>query len=154
MRIQFESYIKEHLDEAYRFAYIYTHSREATEDVVSDSIIKALNKIHRLKKSQYMKTWFYRIIINTAHTYTKKQNREVFIEDTRVAEHGILDDYSEINLKSLFTCLDPEARSIVAMRFFEDMKLSEIAEVTGLNENTVKTKLYGALNKLRKVWEE
>lgn len=124
------------------------------EDVVGEAIVKALNGIGKLKKPQYMKTWFYRIVINTAHTYTKKQSKTVRLEDTVLKEHGVSDDYSKINIESLFKCLNPEQRSIVVLRFFEDMKLSDIAKVMGLNENTVKTKLYNALDKLRKEWEE
>lgn len=153
MRCEFEGYISEHLDEIYRFAYIYTHSREAAEEVVGEAIVKALSKIGGLKSPQYMKTWFYRIVINTAHTYAKKQGREALLGDAAFMEYGASDDYSRLDLESLFRCLDAEQRSIVALRFFEDMRLSDIAKTLKMNENTVKTKLYTALNKLRREWD-
>ena len=40
-------------------------------------------------------------------------------------------------------------KEIIILRYFENMKISEIAEILGLNENTVKTRLYKALNILR-----
>lgn len=45
--------------------------------------------------------------------------------------------------------LPPEAQTVVKLRFYEDMTLREISEVTGWNLNTVKSRLYAGLKKLR-----
>ena len=45
--------------------------------------------------------------------------------------------------------LPPELKTIVLLRYFEDMTLKEIAHVTNINENTVKSRLYASLKKLR-----
>ena len=50
--------------------------------------------------------------------------------------------------------LPEELRTVVVLRFFHDMKLGEVAQVTGVNENTVKTRLYRALRLLRREMEE
>lgn len=146
-RAKFENYITQNLDEVFRFAYMYTKNKEYAEDVISESIVRALSSAASLKKTEYVKTWFYRIVINTANTYMKKQGRTVNIEST--AERSTEDDYSEINLGSMFSLLDDKMRIIVTMRYLEDMKIAEIAKVLGENENTVKTRLYKALKILR-----
>lgn len=146
-RAKFENYITQNLDEVFRFAYMYTKNKEYAEDVISESIVRALSSAASLKKTEYVKTWFYRIVINTANTYMKKQGRTVNIESA--AERSTEDDYSEINLGSMFSLLDDKMRIIVTMRYLEDMKIAEIAKVLGENENTVKTRLYKALKILR-----
>lgn len=146
-RAKFENYITQNLDEVFRFAYMYTKNKEYAEDVISESIVRALSSAASLKKTEYVKTWFYRIVINTANTYMKKQGRTVNIESA--AERSTEDDYSEINLGSMFSLLDDKMRIIVTMRYLEDMKIAEIARVLGENENTVKTRLYKALKILR-----
>lgn len=146
-RAKFENYITQNLDEVFRFAYMYTKNKEYAEDVISESIVRALSSAASLKKTEYVKTWFYRIVINTANTYMKKQSRTVNIESA--AERSTEDDYSEINLGSMFSLLDDKMRIIVTMRYLEDMKIAEIAKVLGENENTVKTRLYKALKILR-----
>lgn len=146
-RAKFENYITQNLDEVFRFAYMYTKNKEYAEDVISESIVRALSSAASLKKTEYVKTWFYRIVINTANTYMKKQGRTVNIEST--AERSTEDDYSEINLGSMLSLLDDKMRIIVTMRYLEDMKIAEIARVLGENENTVKTRLYKALKILR-----
>ena len=45
--------------------------------------------------------------------------------------------------------LDLDVQGIIKLRFFEEMSLKEIADITGLNLNTVKTKLYRGLNLLK-----
>lgn len=50
--------------------------------------------------------------------------------------------------------LEPEAQTIIHLRYFEDLSLKEIGEVTGLNVNTVKTKLYRGLKALKENMEE
>lgn len=71
-------------------------------------------------------------------------------EDRLVSE----DDYSKITLMSIISRLDIKYREIIILRFLEDMQLNEIAEITGVNENTVKTRLYRALEKLKADMEE
>ena len=46
--------------------------------------------------------------------------------------------------------LPKEYLEIITLRYFEDMKLKDISEVIGVNENTVKTRLYKALKILKK----
>ena len=45
--------------------------------------------------------------------------------------------------------LSPEMKTVILLRFFEDMKLEEMAEVLGVNVNTVKSRLYRALRLLK-----
>lgn len=144
----FEKYIAENLDNAYRFAYTFTKNQCDAEDIVSESVVKALAAADSIKNPQYIKPWFYRIISNTAITFLKSKKRfqsaEEF-ENDLTAE----DDYSEVTLMSIINNLDLKYRETVVLRFLENMRISEIAEVTGVNENTVKTRLYRALELLK-----
>ncbi len=144
----FEKYITKNLDNAYRFAYTFTKNQCDAEDIVSESVVKALAAADSIKNPQYIKPWFYRIISNTAVTFLKSKKRfqsaEEF-ENDLTAE----DDYSEVTLMSIINNLDLKYRETVVLRFLENMRISEIAEVTGVNENTVKTRLYRALELLK-----
>ena len=50
--------------------------------------------------------------------------------------------------------LSPREQAVIRLRFFEDMKLEEIAQCTGTNLNTVKSRLYKALKKLKEMTGE
>ena len=97
-----------------------------------------------------MQTWFYRILVNTAIDEIKKRKKQ---------QELIPDDYSldvtneewitGLELYQKVDTLPPKLKTIIILRFFEDKKLSEIAKITKTNENTVKTRLYKALQKLK-----
>lgn len=146
----FESFIAQNLDSAYRFAYTYTKNQQDAEDVVTESVIKALNNITSLKDTKRMKTWFFRIIINTAITYINTRNKVIPFENHTLEDRKVVyDDYSRLNFQQLIRTLDGDYKTIIVLRFFEDMKIADIAEVLQQNENTVKTKLYKALKFLK-----
>ena len=56
---------------------------------------------------------------------------------------------SELEVADLLKVLEEKDRTVIILRFFEDMKLEDIAKVMEENINTVKSRLYRALKKLR-----
>lgn len=143
-------YILDAQADHYRLAFSYVKNRDAALDVVQEAIVKALTKVDALREPSYLKTWFYRILLNESMNYFRK-NRNLVPFDEAVmdwaeedADHGArLDLYDAIERLSF-----PE-QTVVKLRFFEDMKLEEIAQCTNTNLSTVKTRLYKALKKLR-----
>lgn len=149
----FEEYIKENIDNAYRFALVFTRNRFDAEDVVSESVIKALKSVDKIRNVSKIKPWFYRIIKNTAIDNLNKRSAaesKIISADFSENENAVSadDDYSEMNVKSIINSLNEKYRAIVVLRFCENMTLKEIAKTLEISENTVKTRLYAALRKL------
>lgn len=151
----FEQHIIENLNSAYRFAYTYTKNQEDAEDVVNESVVKALKSVHSLKNPTRLKTWFYRIIINTAISYIKRNKSIVYLNPMDMAEmNENSEQLSDIGLEQMIDMLDPKYKSIVVLRYFEDMTLEDIALTLNENVSTIKTRLYKALKILRIEMEE
>ncbi|GKV65408.1 MULTISPECIES: RNA polymerase sigma factor [unclassified Sporosarcina] len=146
-----EKFIIENRESHYRLAYSYVRNKEIALDIVQESIFKALKSVGSLKESTYLKTWFYRIVINTSIDYIRKNQRVSAMDDDNLLVHlpQIEDEFSDIDLQDAIDQLPPEYKTLIILRFFEDLKIDEIAAVTGQNINTVKTRLYSALKKLR-----
>ena len=144
-----EDFIKNNINSAYRFAFTYTKNQQDAEDVVSESIIKAINASGNLKDSSKVKTWFFRIVSNTAISYINR-NKKVIPFDEITDNETYLDSYNFSSLNDVIEKLPKEYLEIITLRYFEDMKLKDISEVIGVNENTVKTRLYKALKILKK----
>lgn len=142
-------YVTKEQNALYRLAYSYTKNESDALDVVQDAIYKALKNADSLKEPQYIKTWFYRILTNTAIDYLRKNQKYQLTDDETQFEAADRDNYQELDLDILFQVLSPQQRLIIVMRYFEDMRLNDIAEILGENLNTVKSRLYGALKKLR-----
>lgn len=148
---QLEDYIITNEKLFYRLAYSYVKNSDDALDVVQESIFKAFSSIDSLKNFSYMKTWFYRIIVNVSLDFLRKRKREVITDEEFLLSNdtGTVDHYIDIDLKRALENLPVKYRSIVVLRFFEDLKLEEIAEILNENVNTVKTRLYKALHMLR-----
>lgn len=156
MRIkkQLECFLEENLDPIYRFAYTYMRNREDAEDVVSDSVVKALRFAGRLKNEESIKCWFYSIVANTALTALKKNGRMIAVEPEKMDINFSEDDYSHMNFESMINTLDESSKAIIVLKFCDDLRFSDIAKVLNMNENTVKTRYYSALKRLREEIEE
>ncbi len=146
-----ENFIVENQEAYYRLAYSYVRNKENALDIVQDAIVKALHSIDRLKEQSYLKTWFYRIVVNTSIDYIRKHQRVSVMDGDILALHlpQLEDEVSDLDLLDAIDQLPTKYKTIIILRFFEDLKIDEIAEITGDNVNTIKTRLYAALKKLR-----
>ena len=68
-------YVKENQEKLYRIAFSYSKDEDASLDIVQEAIAKALKNINKLKEEKYLKTWFYRILINECLQDIKKNKR-------------------------------------------------------------------------------
>lgn len=140
----------------YRLAYSYVRNPDDALDIVQESIFKALSSIASLKESSYIKTWFYRIVVNTSLDLLRKQKKLIIVEEETLCslDAGGADNYQHIDLQAALEALPDNYRSIVILKYFEDLKFEEIAEILNENVNTVKTRLYKSLKALRIKIEE
>lgn len=148
---KFEDYIINNNELFYRLAYSYVKNTDDALDVVQESIYKAFSSIDSLKDYSYIKTWFYRIIVNTSLDLLRKRKREVVTDEEYIFDenNGECDKYHDIDLKNALDDLPEKYRSIIILRYFEDLKIEEISKVLNENINTVKTRLYKSLKILR-----
>lgn len=142
-----EQLLLDNYESYYRLAYSYVRHEQDALDIVQESAYKAIKDCHKVRNPQYLSTWLYRIVINTALDLTRKRKREE-LSDT-VPEAVWEDRYGDVDLKYMLEQLDEKSRTVVILRYFEDMKLDEIANILNENLNTVKARLYRTLKKLR-----
>ena len=150
-------YIKKNEEKLYRIAYTYTKNQENALDVVQEAITKSLENISKLRNEEYVKTWFYRILINEAIKASK--NTKSFIDyETITNELSSQSNENElienIDTFAIIQKLKPKLKTVIILRFFENLKIEEIAYITKTNTNTVKSRLYKAIENIRKDLEE
>ncbi|WP_425452786.1 RNA polymerase sigma factor [Ammoniphilus oxalaticus] len=145
------NFIREHKDNVYRLAFSYVKNKEDALDITQDSIQKALINIHTLKTINALKSWFYRIVINTSLDFLRKQQRVQVMDDQLLEFHSpqTEDQYTNLDLERALDDLPHAYRTIIILRYFEDLKIDEIAETLDENINTIKTRLYRGLQELR-----
>ena len=148
---QITDYIIKNKERHYRLAYSYVKNADDALEVVQESIYKAISTMDSLKTPDYLNTWFYRIIVNTAIDLLRKRKKVVVMDDETLSNYDLstVDRYADIDLHKALEDLPIQYRSIIVLRFFEDLKIEEIAAVLDENVNTIKTRLYKALRMLR-----
>lgn len=145
----------------YRLAYSYVRNEPDALDIVQESAYKAMRDCRSVQNDAYLGTWLYRIVINTALEFLRKHKREDTVEEVTEPLTVVGDYTSELSqlhskweLEEMLAHLNDQEKTILILRFFEDRKLEDIAQITGENLNTVKARLYRALRKMRSEAEQ
>ncbi|MDF2519578.1 MAG: polymerase, sigma-24 subunit, subfamily [Clostridia bacterium] len=146
-----EAYILKNKESHYRLAYSYVKNKDEALDIVQESIFKALSSVDSLANAEYLKTWFYRILVNTSLDVLRKKGKLSYVEDIALELNSEAkeDVYEDFDLQNAMDKLPHNYRLIISLRYFDDLKLEEIAAILDENLNTVKTRLYTGLKKLR-----
>jgi RNA polymerase sigma-70 factor (ECF subfamily) len=147
---QLIQYIENNSEKIYRLAYSYMKNEQDALDVVQDAIYKGIKSVHQLKNKEHYKTWFYRIVVNTSLTNLKKKKRIVLVDQFNDEASPAVNQDHYIDLYEAIEKLNEDHRTIIQLRYFADLKLEEISEITKLNVSTVKTRLYRTLGILTK----
>ncbi len=146
---QLTEYLQRNQDRLYRLAYSYVFDEQDALDIVQSAIVKAL-RARPLRQPRYLRTWMYRILVNTALDWLRSRKRLVSASDEYLEGlSAAADNPGDPDLRTALAQLPAAYRTILVLRFFEELQLSEIAQITGLNVNTVKTRLYRALQLMR-----
>ena len=149
-----ESIILEKYNQYYRLAYSYVHNEADASDIVQNGAYKALRNEHTLKKPEYAETWVYRIMLNECFGYVKQSkclSYEALQEENGIEAGYVEDNYANIDLQRALAVLSEKDKAIVILKYFEDRTLEEIAELLDENVNTIKSRLYRSMRKLRGV---
>ena len=136
----------------YRMAYSYVFCEQDAMDIVQEGAYRAILKSDLLKQPEYVDTWICKIVINEALRFLKK-NKLASVDMESLPEQGKEDEVEDIDLQGALEKLDNQERAIVVLRYFEEEKLENIGKTMNLNVNTVKSRLYRAMDKLKKYME-
>lgn len=144
-------YVISNKERYYRLAYSYVKNADDALDIMQESIYKAVSHVDSLKDVRYINTWFYRIIVNTSIDFLRKQKKVIPVEDEILESFTSQtnDEYENFDLQRAMDNLPKKYRTVVILRYFEDLKIEEIAEILNENINTIKTRLYKSLKLLR-----
>ena len=150
-----------HLDSLYRTARLLTGSEAAAEDLVQETAIRAWRGWTRLRSFTSLKPWLLQILHRTfLNTVRADERRPPFldIEIDELLSHPVLSVETEESFQraplsedivAALESLPPAFREALWLVEVEELKLSEVAEVTGVPVGTVASRLHRARRLLR-----
>ncbi len=143
----FSELIREYTPALYRLAYGILSNREDAEDAVSESVLKAYEKLHTLRKAECFRAWIMQIAVNEARRVYGRRKRYAAVEDVEEYMPAFEDEYHE--LWDVVMKLDMGYRETVILYFYEQLSIREIARILHVAEGTVKSRLSRAKKQLK-----
>jgi len=136
---------------ALRLARVITREDGLAADAVQEAFLRAFIYRHKLRQGARFDLWFYRIVVNESRRILGKNKLHVLSEiphDAASAE----DSYAFLQYEALYASLEqlPEIlRTALGLKYIHGLSEAEIANVLGINKNTVKSRLFQARRKLK-----
>jgi len=153
---------RRHYDAVFRYCVHRLFDRHIAEDITAEVFLKVVENFGRFKGGEkQFRNWLYKIATNAVNDHLRRTARRDGL--LKGARHQIgsqvADCQSSVEpsneklalLREAVLSLQPRYQTIITLRFFEHLKLTEIAEVLGSSPGTVRSQLARALAKLRKL---
>lgn len=135
-------------------------NREIVDEVINDTMYVVWTKADSFRDESRLSTWIFGIAYKKAMKYFEKERRsrlEQMPEDWELAIEDASDTASKMqvqdSLMKAVAKLSPAQRSVVELTYEYGYTYSEIAQIMGCPENTVKTRMFHARDRLRKILE-
>ncbi len=172
---EFTALVEQYLDGLYGTALRLTRRRDAAEDLVQESFLKAWRAFHTFEAGTNARAWLYRILMNTYIDTYRKAGREPEIVDQEDVEEQYL--YSRVqesdelrrqgnpeeialqrimdaDVEAALTALPEPFRAVVILADLEEFSYKEIAKILGVPLGTVMSRLFRGRRLLqRALWE-
>lgn len=139
---------------------VLTHDN--ADDVLQETFIKAWTNIDTFQGKSKISTWLYRIAINEALDFLRRQKSQqptLDIDDANgVANTLLADDYfdgdeAQAILQQAIATLPDVQRAVFTMKYYDNMKYSEMSKILGTSEGGLKASYHIAVTKIKEYLE-
>ena len=169
-RAAFSQLVWHHQDQIHNMVYALVGDRDDADDLAQEVFVKAYRSLPRVRGGSKFHTWLYRIGVNCAldHVRSRNRRRSLALECDRCRDTDLVDpgvsspeaSDSKVMRKELQAILEralaslpPDHRAAVVLRDIDGLHYEEIAYATNCSIGTVKSRLFRARARLRKLLE-
>jgi len=152
-----ETMFQAHGDRLLRAAYLLCHNEPDARDLVQETFCQAMDAIERFRGESKEYTWLYGIMRNQYMIYRRKRSRWLPLDLVFNHPAERVDPWIDINkverarqFEVALSLLPFKYREILLLRFVEEMKVDDIAQLLKISSGTVKSRLHNATRRLQK----
>ena len=140
----------------FRFLLRFVRDRSAAEDLVSEVFLDVWRQAGRFQGRSQVTTWLLAIARNKALSAPQRRSNEELDEDAAAAIED-LGSNAEVTLQNRqkteilrrsLTQLSPAHREVIDLVYYHEKSIDEVAEITGVRQSTVKTRMFYARKRL------
>lgn len=142
-----------------RLVYSYVNNSQMAEDLTQDIFVKCYKSLHTYSGKSKLRTWLWRIAINHCKDYLKSwYNRNVLVTEEEptnyrtakeMIEDAVIQKEEDDQLIAAIMTLPIKYREVIYLFYYEELLIKEIAVLTEVSANTVKTRLRRAKELLK-----
>ncbi len=157
LRKGFELMVSQYSEQLYWQIRRIVLTHEDADDVLQNTFIKAWNGLASFHGDSKLITWLSRIAINESLDFMRKQKTIVSVStddaDSGLANMLMADEYfdgdqTEAQLQEAIAGLPDVQRTVFTLRYYDEMKYSEISRITGTSEGALKASYHIAVKKI------
>lgn len=144
-------------DKLLRSAFHLCGNETEAQDLVQETFLQALRSVHRFQGRSRLYTWLHAILLNLSRHYHRRQKRIIY-DDERVHQEIADENSNQLDagtaasaLQTALQQLSSAHREIIVLRYYENLKIHEIAAHLGISKGTVKSRLHYAIQELQKI---
>lgn len=141
-----EMMIEKYSNMVYRLALTRTNTRENSEDVYQEVFLRLARKMPEFKNEEHEKAWLIRVTINCSKNLL---NSSFLKNTTEMKEELVFETKERHDIYYAVQDLPVKYRTIIYLFYYEDYKINEISKILKINENTIKSRLSRAREKLK-----
>jgi RNA polymerase sigma-70 factor (ECF subfamily) len=155
----FEELVERWEKRLWHYAYKVTGSDSAAWDIVQETWVGIIKGIRKLADVAVFPSWAFRILNNKCTDWLRKRHLQFRLDSELSKEaQNEFDTRQNVDVKAellpaVVMKLSSEQRVLLMLRYHEDFDIGQIAEILGVPEGTVKSRLHRTLNQLRQMVE-
>lgn len=155
-RKAFENIVRQYNEQLYWKIRRIVLDHEDANDVLQNTFLKAWKKLPEFKGDSKMSTWLYRIAVNESLDFLRKKkvanvvssDAELSVANRLMADEYFDGDLGQALLYEAIATLPGVQRTVFNMRYFDEMKYSEISKILETSEGALKASYHIAVQKI------
>ena len=144
----------------YNFTYRFLRNSEAAEDATQEVFVKMLKHANQFNGEAKLSTWLFSIAANWCRDYLRKGDNKPKESDdvlvtlpaaaTESPHHRLEQRENELRIQKALAMLTPDQREAILLSRYQGLSYAEIAQISGCSEGAVKTRVFRAMETLKK----
>ncbi|WP_328829476.1 SigE family RNA polymerase sigma factor [Nocardioides acrostichi] len=150
MTEEFETFVRETAPRLHRTAWLLCGDHHAAEDLVQSAYAQAFARWRRVSRADDPVAYTRAILVNAFRSVHRlKRSGEIPTDVTTEREARPLDPDLRLDLTAALAALPPIDRSVVVLRYWDDLSIADTARLLDLSESAVRTRAHRTLQRLR-----
>lgn len=155
----FHALLKKYQQKVYWLVRKMVIDHDDADDLTQEIFIKIWQNLENFRGESRLFTWIYRIAVNETTTFLSKKRKRLFFNIVDVEaelQHKLMTDANtdgdaiQLQLQKAILTLPEKQRLIFNMKYFDELKYDEIAEITGTSVGALKASFHHAVQKIEK----